>query len=78
MLPGSELAAIEKEMPRRAQQLVKVQEELKPLVETDARLSQQLKATRTQVEDTRSSLQANRSRWVGVCQMRLFVVSACV
>ncbi|KAL5490795.1 hypothetical protein EMCRGX_G015979 [Ephydatia muelleri] len=58
----SELAAIEKELPRRAQQLVKVQEELKPLVEADARLSQQLKATRTQVEDTRSSLQANRSR----------------
>ena len=58
----SELAAIEKELPKRAQQLVKVQEELKPLAEAEARLRQQLMAVRVQVEDTRSSLQANRSR----------------
>ena len=55
---------IDKELPKRVQQLLKVQDELKSLVEADIRLSQQLKATRAQVEETRSSLQASRSRWV--------------
>ena len=60
--PLSELASLEKSLPGKKRGLSEAESELRVVGEAAERLGQQVKASRTQAEEARSTLQAHRSR----------------
>lgn len=60
--PLSELASLEKSLPGKKRGLSEAESELRVVGEAAERLGQQVKASRTQTEEARSTLQAHRSR----------------